>query len=46
MGEAGAKSAALHAVAILALADPALAERLVEWRRKQTDVVPETPRDK
>jgi 5-(carboxyamino)imidazole ribonucleotide mutase len=46
IGDAGAKNAALHAVAILALADPALAKRLVEWRRKQTDAVPESPGDK
>ncbi len=46
IGEAGAKNAALHAVAILALADPALAGRLAEWRRKQSDAVPETPSDK
>ena len=46
IGDAGAKNAALHAVAILALADPALAGRLAEWRRKQSDAVPETPSDK
>ena len=36
IGEAGATNAALFAVAVLALADPALAVRLVEFRRKQT----------
>jgi 5-(carboxyamino)imidazole ribonucleotide mutase len=46
IGEAGAKNAALHAVAILALADEALAARLADWRRKQTDSVAETPIDK
>jgi 5-(carboxyamino)imidazole ribonucleotide mutase len=46
IGEAGAKNAALHAVSILALADPALAGRLIEWRRKQTEAVPESPSDK
>jgi 5-(carboxyamino)imidazole ribonucleotide mutase len=46
IGEAGAKNAALHAAAILALADSALAERLTQWRRKQSDSVPETPVDK
>ena len=46
IGDAGAKNAALHAVSILALADAALAARLAEWRRKQTDSVPESPSDK
>lgn len=45
IGEAGAKNAALHAAAILALADPALAERLSAWRQAQTDSVPEDPTD-
>lgn len=43
IGEAGAKNAALHAAAILALADPALAQRLADWRRKQAEAVPESP---
>lgn len=43
IGEAGAKNAALHAAAILALSDPELATRLKAWRQKQTDSVPETP---
>jgi len=43
IGEAGAKNAALHAAAILALSDPALAERLAAWRQAQTDGVPENP---
>lgn len=43
IGEAGAKNAALHAAAILALSDPALAARLAAWRQAQTDGVPETP---
>jgi 5-(carboxyamino)imidazole ribonucleotide mutase len=43
IGEAGAKNAALHAAAILALSDTALAKRLVEWRRSQTDSVAEIP---
>jgi 5-(carboxyamino)imidazole ribonucleotide mutase len=46
IGEAGAKNAALHAVAVLALADEALAARLAAWRKKQTDAVAETPSDK
>jgi 5-(carboxyamino)imidazole ribonucleotide mutase len=36
IGEAGAKNAALMAVAILALTDPALAGRLRAWRAEQT----------
>ena len=43
IGEAGAKNAALHAAAILALSNPALAERLAAWRQAQTDSVPEDP---
>ena len=43
IGDAGAKNAGLHAAAILALSDPALAERLATWRRQQTDSVAETP---
>jgi 5-(carboxyamino)imidazole ribonucleotide mutase len=46
IGEAGAKNAGLHAAAILALSDPALAKRLAAWRRKLTDAVAETPSDK
>ncbi len=43
IGEAGAKNAALHAAAILALSDDALAKRLDAWRKKQTDSVAEHP---
>ena len=43
IGEAGAKNAALHAAAILALNDPALARRLAAWRQAQTESVPEMP---
>lgn len=39
IGEAGAKNAGLFAVAILARRDPALATRLDEFRRTQTDRV-------
>jgi 5-(carboxyamino)imidazole ribonucleotide mutase len=46
IGEAGAKNAGLHAAAILALSDPALAKRLAAWRRKLTDAVAEKPSDK
>jgi 5-(carboxyamino)imidazole ribonucleotide mutase len=43
IGESGAKNAALHAAAILALADKAVAERLAAWRAKQTEAVAEKP---
>ena len=43
IGESGAKNAALHAAAILALADPELAGRLGAWRKEQTDSVAEQP---
>src|SRR5689334_6887986 len=46
IGESGAKNAALHAAAILALSDKALAKRLAAWRAKQTESVAETPSDK
>jgi 5-(carboxyamino)imidazole ribonucleotide mutase len=43
IGDAGAKNAALHAAAILALSDKELALRLAAWRKKQTASVAETP---
>ena len=43
IGESGAKNAALHAAAVLALSDEGLANRLLDWRRKLTDSVAETP---
>jgi 5-(carboxyamino)imidazole ribonucleotide mutase len=43
IGRPGAVNAALLACAVLALSDPALAERLDAWRTKQTDAVPERP---
>lgn len=43
IGEAGAKNAALHAAAVLALADAKLALRLADWRKQQTDSVAEIP---
>jgi 5-(carboxyamino)imidazole ribonucleotide mutase len=46
IGEAGAKNAALHAAAILALSDAALAKRLNDWRAAQTSAVAEKPSDK
>jgi len=46
IGDAGAKNAALHAAAILALSDEALAKRLAAWRQALTDAVTENPSDK
>jgi 5-(carboxyamino)imidazole ribonucleotide mutase len=43
IGKAGAVNAALLAVAILATTDAALAARLDEWRRRQTDGVADAP---
>jgi 5-(carboxyamino)imidazole ribonucleotide mutase len=43
IGKAGAINAALLAVSILALSDPALGARLKAWRQAQTDRVGETP---
>jgi len=43
IGKAGATNAGLFAAAILATTDPALAGRLEEWRKQQTDGVSETP---
>ncbi len=43
IGRAGAINAALLAASILALADPALAERLEAWRARQTEGVPHDP---
>lgn len=45
IGESGAANAALLAAAVLALADPELDQRLVEWRRNQTEAVAEFPVD-
>ena len=45
IGRAGAINAALLAAAVLALGDPALAERLDAWRAAQTDAVAQSPRD-
>ena len=43
IGEAGAKNAALLAAAVLALGDPAIAERLDAWRKAATDSVAQRP---
>lgn len=45
IGQAGAINAALLAASVLALNDPALAQRLEGWRAAQTAGVPEAPRD-
>ncbi len=43
IGKAGAVNAALLAAAILALADPALASRLADWRQQRADAVADRP---
>jgi 5-(carboxyamino)imidazole ribonucleotide mutase len=45
IGEAGARNAGLLAAQILALSDPALAERLSAHRSAQTDAVPDSVED-
>ena len=45
IGKAGAINAALLAAAVLALGDDALADRLDQWRRAQSDRVAEIPQD-
>jgi len=45
IGKAGAINAALLAASVLALNDPALAKRLVTWRKKRTDAVAERPEE-
>ena len=45
VGAAGAKNAGLLAARILALADPALAERVTAYAASQTDAVAETVED-
>lgn len=45
IGKAGAINAGLFAASILALNDPALAERLDAWRARQTASVAEFPQD-
>jgi 5-(carboxyamino)imidazole ribonucleotide mutase len=45
IGKAGAINAALLAAQVLALADPALTERLRAWRASQTAAVAERPVD-
>jgi len=45
IGHAGAINAALLAASVLALSDPALADRLDAWRQRQTADVGEAPTD-
>lgn len=45
IGAAGAANAGLMAAGILALTDPALAERLDAWRAALSASIPEEPRD-
>jgi 5-(carboxyamino)imidazole ribonucleotide mutase len=44
IGEAGAKNAALHAAAILALSDAGVKQRLDAWRARQTRSVAKRPK--
>ena len=44
IGEAGARNAALHAAAILALSDAAIKKRLDAWRARQTKSVGKHPK--
>ena len=45
IGKAGAINAALLAASVLALGDAALATRLADWRKQQTEAVKERPED-
>ena len=45
IGEAGATNAGLMAASILALMDPALSARLIDWRAAQTAAVADKPVD-
>ncbi len=45
IGQAGAVNAALLAASVLALSDPTLANRLEDWRQRQTAAVAEAPKD-
>ena len=45
IGKAGAINAALLAASVLALGDPALAQRLDAWRARQTATVAQQPKD-
>ena len=45
IGEAGATNAGLLAAQILALSDPGLAERIKQWRARQTASIADVPKD-
>ena len=45
IGAAGGANAGLMAAGILALQDPALAQRLDDWRAALSDSIPEEPTD-
>ena len=45
IGAAGAANAALMAVQILALSDPALAQKLIDWRAALSASIPQEPSD-
>jgi 5-(carboxyamino)imidazole ribonucleotide mutase len=45
IGKAGAVNAALLAASVLALGDPALAQRLDDWRARQSATVAQQPKD-
>jgi 5-(carboxyamino)imidazole ribonucleotide mutase len=45
IGSAGAANAALFAVAMIAMGDPKMAERLTAWREAQTRAATETRLD-
>jgi 5-(carboxyamino)imidazole ribonucleotide mutase len=45
IGKAGAVNAGLLAAAVLALDDDTLADRLAQWRARQTNAVAQTPQD-
>jgi 5-(carboxyamino)imidazole ribonucleotide mutase len=45
IGEAGAKNAALLAAAILGTADDTIMRRVEQFRKNQTDQIPDSPKD-
>ena len=45
IGRAGAVNSALLAVAVLALSDDGLSQRLTDWRQARADAVPIEPKD-
>ena len=45
IGEAGALNAGLMAAGILATSDPALAQRLADWRAALSATIPDAPTD-